>query len=358
LALREQNLKIFHNDLPFVSPEWNFNKNFCGFDEKAISYLASIPGLAKEEQADIVYRIGYPYRLQPSEAKKLYVFGTSEAQIITPDMIFGYGLNEYRDDDLNIITPSNWSKIGFLKAGFDEESIKVISHGVDTSIFKPLESEVRGQYRSLLGANSDTFLILSVGSMQKNKGVDVLLTAYIRLKSKYPQIKLILKDQSNLYGITANEIVNLYCKEKGINPSAGEIQAALSGIFCITKNLNLQELRGLYSAADCYVSPYRAEGFNLPPLEAAASGTPIIVTKGGSTDDYVDPSFALQIDSQIKTADGRTYLEPDSDSLIEQLINIIEEKNILIDRDSALDFIHKNLTWKSVAEKLIQQLVV
>ena len=355
LALREQNLKIFHNDLPFVSPEWNFNKNFCGFDEKAISYLASIPGLAKEEQADIVYRIGYPYRLQPSEAKKLYVFGTSEAQIITPDMIFGYGLNEYRDADLNIITPSNWSKIGFLKAGFDEESIKVISHGVDTSIFKPLESEVRGHYRSLLGANSDTFLILSVGSMQKNKGVDVLLTAYIRLKSKYPQIKLVLKDQSNLYGITANEIVNLYCKEKGINPSTGEIQAALSGIFCITKNLNLQELRGLYSAADCYVSPYRAEGFNLPPLEAAASGTPIIVTKGGSTDDYVDPSFALQIDSQIKTADGRTYLEPDSDSLIEQLINVIERKNPLINEDRALDFIEKNLTWSCVSKKLIEE---
>jgi glycosyltransferase involved in cell wall biosynthesis len=273
-------------------------------------------------------------------------------------MIFGYGLNEYRDADLNIITPSNWSKIGFLKAGFDEETIKVISHGVDTSIFKPLASEVREQYRSLLGANSDAFLILSLGSMQKNKGVDVLLTAYIQLKSKYPQIKLILKDQSNLYGITANEIVNLYCKERGINPSIGEIQTALAGIFCITKNLNLQELNALYGAADCYVSPYRAEGFNLPPLEAAAAGTPIIVTKGGSTDDYVDPSFALQIESQIKTADGRTYLEPDADSLIEQLINLIEEKNVLIDQNSALHFIRKNLTWKSVTEKLVQELVV
>ena len=127
------------------------------------------------------------------------------------------------------------------------------------------------------------------------------------------------------------------------------------GIFCITKNLNLQELRGLYSAADCYVSPYRAEGFNLPPLEAAASGTPIIVTKGGSTDDYVDPSFALQIDSQIKTADGRTYLEPDSDSLIEQLINVIERKNLLINEDRALDFIEKNLTWGCVSKKLIEE---
>jgi glycosyltransferase involved in cell wall biosynthesis len=353
LALREQSLQIFHNDLPFVSPEWNLKKNFCGFDEKALSYLASIPGLAKEEQADIVYRISYPYRLRPSKAKKLYVFGTSEAQIITPDMIFGDGLKENKDPDLKIITPSHWSKIGFLKAGFDEENIKVISHGVDTSIFKPLESEIREQYRSLLGANNDTFLILSLGSMQKNKGVDVLLTAYIQLKSKYPQVKLVLKDQSNLYGITANEIVNLYCKERGINPSAGEIQTALAGIFCITKNLNLQELNGLYGAADCYVSPYRAEGFNLPPLEAAAAGTPIIVTKGGSTDDYADPSFALQIESQIKTADGRTYLEPDSDSLIEELQNLIMKKNDLINREIAINFIDKEFSWDVACKKLM-----
>ena len=60
----------------------------------------------------------------------------------------------------------------------------------------------------------------------------------------------------------------------------------LSNIFFISRNMDLSTLNELYNITDCYVSPYRAEGFNLTPLEAAASGTPIIVTKGGSTDDY------------------------------------------------------------------------
>ncbi len=40
-----------------------------------------------------------------------------------------------------------------------------------------------------------------------------------------------------------------------------------------------------------------AEGFNLTPLEAAACGTQIVVTKGGSTDDYFQECMGYQIDS-------------------------------------------------------------
>tara|TARA_B100000965_G_C19017406_1_gene509470 strand:+ start:55 stop:294 length:240 start_codon:yes stop_codon:yes gene_type:complete len=61
--------------------------------------------------------------------------------------------------------------------------------------------------------------------------------------------------------------------------------------------VNQRQLIELYNITDCYVSPYRAEGFNLTPLEAAASGIPIIVTKGGSTDDYFNSQLGLQIES-------------------------------------------------------------
>ena len=356
LALAKLGIDFCHHDLPFFNPNWNQDQNFCGFDEAAISRLNEIKTYTDQDQIDATYRISFPYRLYPSKSDHLFVFGTSEYQSVTDDMIFDDGLKiKNADRPLTIITPSNWSKVGFLKAGFRDEQVKVIPHGVDQSIFKPLEDEVRDQYRNALGSNKDTFVILSVGAMTANKGIDLLLGAYLQLKPKYPQIKLVLKDQSNLYGISANDVINQYCTSNGINLSSNEMRDAVQGFFVISQNLNLNQLNGLYNAADCYVSPYRAEGFNLTPLEAAAAGTPIIVTKGGSTDDYADPSFALQIESQIKTADGRTYLEPDSDSLIEQLTNVIEEKNLLIDQDGALLFIEKNLTWKSVSKKLMEE---
>lgn len=36
----------------------------------------------------------------------------------------------------------------------------------------------------------------------------------------------------------------------------------------------------------------------MPPLEAAACGLPILVTQGGSTDDYFAPTMGLQIRAQ------------------------------------------------------------
>jgi glycosyltransferase involved in cell wall biosynthesis len=354
LALAKLGIDFCHHDLPFFNPNWNQDQNFCGFDEAAISRLNEIKTYTDQDQIDATYRISFPYRLYPSKSDHLFVFGTSEYQSVTDDMIFDDGLKiKNADRPLTIITPSNWSKVGFLKAGFRDEQVKVIPHGVDQSIFKPLEDEVRDQYRNALGSNKDTFVILSVGAMTANKGIDLLLGAYLQLKPKYPQIKLVLKDQSNLYGISANDVINQYCTSNGINLSSNEMRDAVQGFFVISQNLNLNQLNGLYNAADCYVSPYRAEGFNLTPLEAAAAGTPIIVTKGGSTDDYVDESFATQIASKMRLENGMSFLEPSLESLVEKIANQINRKSIDINIKARQTFINQTFTWESIAKKFI-----
>ena len=126
----------------------------------------------------------------------------------------------------------------------------------------------------------------------------------------------------------------------------------LNDILIISKNLNLKELKEIYSISDCYVSPYLAEGFNLTPLEAAACGTQIIVTKGGSTDDYFNQCLGYQIEStEIKFNKNAYRLEPKIDSLI----NILEEK--IIDKKDDLknnrcNYVHKNFSWKKGVKKL------
>ena len=69
----------------------------------------------------------------------------------------------------------------------------------------------------------------------------------------------------------------------------------------ISNNLNCEQINDLYGISDCYVSPYLAEGFGLTPLEASSSGTPIVITKGGSTDDYFSPIMGEQISSKLVT---------------------------------------------------------
>lgn len=46
------------------------------------------------------------------------------------------------------------------------------------------------------------------------------------------------------------------------------------------------ELARLYRRADVFVSTSRIEGFGLPPLEAMASGTPVVTTDSGGVRDF------------------------------------------------------------------------
>jgi glycosyltransferase involved in cell wall biosynthesis len=91
----------------------------------------------------------------------------------------------------------------------------------------------------------------------------------------------------------------------------------------------------------------------LTPLEAAASGTPIVITKGGSTDDYFHESFALHIESALHKAGNTTQLEPSLDSLIEQLSLLIEGKTSRLNNSFAQQFIGQNFTWAISANNLV-----
>ena len=127
----------------------------------------------------------------------------------------------------------------------------------------------------------------------------------------------------------------------------------LSSVIVISKNLTLKDLNELYGSCDAYISPYRAEGFNMPPLEAAACGIPVILTSGGSTDDYYDPSFALKIEGKKKTIKNNlNYIEPNLESLISNMSDLIEKRNSLLKKNEAISFIEKNFTWKLIGKKL------
>lgn len=348
LEMQEMELDLQHFDLPFFNENWNPIDNDSGFDEGDKQKIASVLSASPTQVHDVTYRISYPYRFYPSQSEKLFVFGTSEYQNID-GYVYEDRLQEgIQNHSLTVVTPSNWSKTGFLRAGFDESRIAVVPHGVNQKIYKPISQLRRDQFRSAMKVSDGEFLILSLGAMTPNKGIDVLILAFATLKAKYPHIKLALKDASSLYGIRMHDVLLKLCKQHPRLLSEEIVQS----IITMSENLTQSQLNGLYGAADCYVSSYRAEGFNLTPLEAAASGTPIVITKGGSTDDYFHESFALQIESTLKTEGRATYLEPSLDSLINQLSILIEGRATRLNNIFSQQFIENNFTWAVVTNKL------
>ena len=339
-----------HKDIDFASKDWSELENSNGFSHEENNILDNIKKPLNNEVFDITLRISFPYNFEKNTSKKLFIFGTSEYQNIDGHYIKGDPKKENLRKNLFIITSSNWSKKGFVKAGFDSSKVKVVPCGVDCNSFKNIDDDKKNKIRKNLGINQDDFVILNIGSMTENKGIDYLLVAFFILKQKYNNLKLILKDQSNLFKINASQYLN---KMKDSKYSNLLNDKNIKDVIVISKNLTISNLNDLYNVADCYTSPYRAEGFNLTPLEAASSGIPIIVTKGGSTDDYFDDCLGLQIDSKQIDNKNKTMLEPSLESLIDSILKIKMNK-IKFDKKKAQEYLLKNYSWKKVTSQILE----
>jgi glycosyltransferase involved in cell wall biosynthesis len=351
---RRSGLDLCHVDRPFFNAGWNAAANSGGFSEARRQAIGAIRTSRPGEAADVVYRIAFPYDFSECPDGRLFVFGTSEYQHIDGMAAGRDTALAARDPRLSIVTPSRWSKAGFVAAGFDPERVHVVSHGIDPDTFRPVDRRQRKTLRNLMRVRNDDFVLLSVGAMTENKGIDLLLTAFARLRHRHRHVRLVLKDQSNLYGLTADRIL----AGLGRSPQAHLFtEDVVSSIVFVSHNLGLTELAALYGSVDCYVSPYRAEGFNLTPLEAAACGVPVVVTRGGATDDYFAPALGLQVDSRPVQSGGRSWLEPDPDALFDALVRMVEGGR-RFDPAAVSAAVHGRFTWARVTDELARALGV
>src|SRR5262249_19870137 len=132
----------------------------------------------------------------------------------------------------------------------------------------------------------------------------------------------------------------------------------LERLHYVDRELSNVEMARLYHAADCYVSSYLAEGFNLPVLEAAACGLPGICTGGGSTDDFVTDDFALRIESALSPlpvngVPGAQGLVPDLDHLVHLMLCMVDDDEFRASaRLAGPAHVNERYTWPRVVDRL------
>lgn len=342
--LKRPDVTLFHRDLPFHEARWNVTDNAAGFTPEDAARIAAIP--PPDGPVDATLRIGYPHRAYPGEGRTL-CFATCEFDRIFPDALYR-GPDGAPDPATIFVTPSNHSRRGLINSGLAADKAHVVPHGVDPAIFHPVTAQERAAMRARLGLEDGDFVLLNVSAMTMNKGVDTLVLAFGKLHHLRPRARLLLKDQSGLYTVRADELLGRI--RAGVGP---QLDPALAAIRTFTDNFTLAEMRLLYGAADAYASPYRGEGFNLPPLEAAACGLPVIVTAGGATDDYAQSHFALKIPAQMQRQGDTIFLEPDQNSLARAMLALMEGTAPAIDPGKAIAWIGQNFTWKNAVDRLL-----
>ncbi len=251
-----------------------------------------------------------------------------------------------------IWTPSNFSRNAFINSGLDPDKVQVIPNGVDPRIFSP-----KGEVPAL--PTQKSFKFLYVGGTIYRKGIDVLLDAYVRAFSSKDDVCLVIKDigGSTYYrGRNAEEIINQIRQ----NPNAPEILYSKSAI-------SEEQIAELYRACDVLVSPYRGEGFSMPTIEAMACGIPVMVSKGGATEDFVDETVGWFIPTTQEgigdTIDGHELtgpgymLKPNGDALVELLQEVYSQPQQRIDKGiRAALRARTQWTWNKATMRILSRL--
>lgn len=175
--------------------------------------------------------------------------------------------------DLTVVTPSRWLKdqveLSFLK----DRRVEVIPNGIDRSVFRPVVSDFREKYGIAPGKK----IVLGVSFNWSNaKGLDIFEGLSETLDLKKYQIVLV-----------------------GVSDS---VKKELSeNIVSVPRVDDVSELVKIYSAADVFVNPTRADTFPTVNMEALACGLPVIaLDRGGNTEVISDKTGLVVKNDDVK----------------------------------------------------------
>jgi glycosyltransferase involved in cell wall biosynthesis len=345
---RRDDIDLRFVDLPFYDAAWKPAPGIFSVADEAVLAALRPPEESFDAEATFTLRPERPDFTAPRTGRR-FSFATAEFRVLAPQNASGFGSAAEVPSSVNVVTPSRWAAVAYERFGFPPERVHVVPHGIDPSVFRPDEAGRRAM-RASLGVG-DAFLYVSAGAMTWNKGLDLLLSAFARVVQARPEARLLLKGADALYPSRAM-VSEVLGELSALDRSAVQERLIYEG-----RTFSAKVMADLLRAADCYVSPYRAEGFNMPVLEAMACGVPVLCTEGGPTDEFTEPTFAGRIRSRLQPrrlgadCEGEA-LEPDLDHLV------VLMRDAAIGADAgkrgalAAAHAHQRFTWEAVTDTL------
>src|ERR1700737_1900752 len=167
--------------------------------------------------------------------------------------------------DVVITVSENTAKDVVDIFGIPRSRIEVVPHGVAAS-FTPMSAEDLAEARQRL--NLPERYILFVGTIEPRKNLKTLLEAWAMMRDR-PDLVVVGE-----WGWRYEPIRERMAR---MGPGLHHLDG-----------LNPTDLPAVYNLARALAHPAWYEGFGLPPLEAMASGTPVVVSARSSLPEVVD----------------------------------------------------------------------
>jgi len=172
-----------------------------------------------------------------------------------------------------VYVPTRTTGRGLMEQGVDPARLFIFGRGVDAETFAPAHRT--WTMRQRMGGKR-AVIVLYVGRISREKGLDVLADAFGLAARAHPELELVLVGEGPYRATLASRLDG--ARHRFLGPLTG---TALSSA---------------YASADLFCLPSRTETFGQVVLEAAASGLPVIVTdQGGAHESVVDAETGIVV---------------------------------------------------------------
>jgi glycosyltransferase involved in cell wall biosynthesis len=261
--------------------------------------------------------MGKPYVVCP--AGSLTIFGRS--QLFKKIYHFIIGHRVIRNASAGIVVSEDETK-DLMHSGLEPEFIYHIPNGVNESEYKFDDPSL---FRRTIGINTDESYLLFVGRLNKIKGPDILLNAFSELKNDIEHHLVFVGPDEGLRPLLEKII------------SHNDLEKRVHFVDFISGDLK----SSAYHGADLLIVPSRREAMSIVALEAAITGTPVLLSNQCGFSALADAGGALEA-------------EPTIGGLKNGLKNMLVSTGELNDMgELARLFVQKTFTWKKVAKQYV-----
>lgn len=221
-----------------------------------------------------------------------------------------------------VIVNSNFMK-GHVQSlfGLPFEKINVIPNGINLTNFNGIERDYdfRRQY-----AMDNEKIILYVGRLVYEKGIQHLISAMPKILNGYNDAKLVIAGKGGMLDELKAQVEYL----------------GISNKVYFTGYLNSKQVQKIYKCADIAVFPSTYEPFGIVALEAMLAGVPTVVSDIGGLNEIVDHGI-----NGMKTYAGN------SNSIADSVLNLLYDKQLAANvAKKAKQKVKEEFNWTKIAQ--------
>lgn len=271
---------------------------------------ARIVDRLRENQPKALYGVNMTYPADCHRSVFPRTIGYTMFETTAPPKVWTRSMNLCR----LLMTPCPQNVEAFRNRGVTVP-IHVVPQGVNPEAWPIIDRKDRDQ----------PFTFLMAGGLTYRKNPITAVSAFRAAFPNNPDVRLILKTRAGKIGGAFESWIQKIPRDDRIQ--------------IIQSNCSPTEMAQLMAVADCFIWPSRGEGMGLPPIEAMATGLPLICADNSGMSQYLDSKYNFPIPCKEvpvpKQADGGypdqwgdcgNWWEPNFDCFVETMRNVYKHR--------------------------------